>query len=203
MAPYCKDWEPKDPPNTSDCLRFPWIPLRYTQTPSLTFPRHPPDIYRHHKMPTDDKRPRQTYWNSTCQCPGVSGAVCLCLLLSVVVCLHLLLPGDVWWVSGGCLVGVWRYLSGIHGNRRHSGVFGGYLGSQSLQYGATTLFWHSPERHNFCHLTLLRHWNNKMVTYKLSKNGWVMLFFVNFRLAKEKLLVTVALDHPVLGLGDK
>ena len=37
-----------------------------------------------------------------------------------------------------------------------------------------------------------------MVAYKLSKNGWVMPFFVIFRLAREKLLVTVALDHPVL-----
>ena len=37
----------------------------------------------------------------------------------------------------------------------------------------------------------------KMVAYKLSKNGWVMPFFVIFRLAKEKSLVTVALDHPV------
>ena len=74
---------------------------------------------------------------------------------------------------------------------------GGMLVSQSLQYGAKTLFRHSPERHNFCRLTILRHSNIKMVAYKLSKNGWVMPFFVIFRLAREKLLVTVALDHPV------
>ena len=36
-----------------------------------------------------------------------------------------------------------------------------------------------------------------MVAYKLSKNGWVLTFFVIFRLAREKLLVTVTLDHPV------
>ena len=36
-----------------------------------------------------------------------------------------------------------------------------------------------------------------MGAYKLSKNGWVMPFFVIFRLVREKLLVTVALDHPV------
>ena len=65
------------------------------------------------------------------------------------------------------------------------------MGSQSLQYGAKTLFRHSPERHNFCRLTILRHSNIKMVAYKLSKNGWVMPFFVIFRLAREKLLVTV------------
>ena len=77
------------------------------------------------------------------------------------------------------------------------GMCGGYVGSQSLQYGAKTLFRHSPERHNFCRLTILRHSNIKMVAYKLSKNGWVMPFFVIFRLVREKLLVTVALDHPV------
>ena len=32
---------------------------------------------------------------------------------------------------------------------------GGMLVSQSLQYGAKTLFRHSPERHNFCRLTIL------------------------------------------------
>ena len=74
---------------------------------------------------------------------------------------------------------------------------GGMLVSQSLQNGAKTLFRHIPERHNFCHLNILRHSNIKMVAYKLSKNGWVMPFFVIFRLAREKLLVTVALDHPV------
>ena len=80
---------------------------------------------------------------------------------------------------------------------------GGMLVSQSLQYGAKTLFRHSPERHNFCRLTILRHSNIKMVAYKLSKNGWVMPFFVIFRLAREKLLVTVALDHPVYESGFK
>ena len=42
-----------------------------------------------------------------------------------------------------------------------------------------------------------------MVAYKLSKNGWVLPFFVIFRLAGEKLLVTVALDHPVLARTDE
>ena len=76
-------------------------------------------------------------------------------------------------MSGGCLVGVWRYLSGIHGNRRHSNVFGGYLGSQSLQFGAVPLFWHNSERHNFFHLTIMRHQNIKMSICKLNKNVWV------------------------------
>ena len=77
--------------------------------------------------------------------------------------------GNVWGVSEG-------YLIGIHRNWRRSDVFGGYVGSQSLQYWTKTLFRCSPERQNFCHLTILRHWNIKMVAYKLSKNGWVMLF---------------------------
>ena len=60
------------------------------------------------------------------------------------------MSGGVWGVSGGCVGGVWGYLSGIHGNLRRSDLFGGYLGFQSLQYGAKTLSWRSPERHDFC-----------------------------------------------------
>ena len=37
-----------------------------------------------------------------------------------------------------------------------------------------------------------------MVGYKLSKNDWVTPFFVIFRSVREKLLVTVFFDHPVL-----
>ena len=106
-------------------------------------------------------------------------------------------PGYVW----GCLGDVWCISQGIWvvfmEARGAEMCLGGLVGSQSLQYGANTLFWHSPERQNFFHLTILRHWNIKMVAYKLSKNGWVLPFFVIFRLAREKLLVTVALDHPV------
>ena len=57
--------------------------------------------------------------------------------------------GDVWGVSGGCLGGVWGHKNGIHGHWRRLDVFVGYMGSQSLQYGATTIFWQNPERHNF------------------------------------------------------
>ena len=80
-----------------------------------------------------------------------------CPLASVVVCWHVMFPGDVW----GCLGDVWgvsgRYLSGIYGNWRRLDVLGGYVGFQSFQYGAKTLFRHSLESHNFCHLTILRH----------------------------------------------
>ena len=37
-----------------------------------------------------------------------------------------------------------------------------------------------------------------MVGYKLSKNDWVTPFFVIFRSVREKLLVTVFFDHPVV-----
>ena len=37
-----------------------------------------------------------------------------------------------------------------------------------------------------------------MVGYKLSKNDWVTPFFVTFRSVREKLLVTVSFDHPVV-----
>ena len=37
-----------------------------------------------------------------------------------------------------------------------------------------------------------------MVGYKLLKNDWVTPFFVIFRSVREKLLVTVFLDHPVV-----
>ena len=42
-----------------------------------------------------------------------------------------------------------------------------------------------------------------MVGYKLSKNDWVTPFFVIFRSVREKLLVTVFLDHPVSVGKDK
>ena len=146
-------------------------------------------------MPTDANRQKQTPQDTERSCLSMSGRVPRHLLAchDPLRCLG---------VSGGCLWGVWRvsegYLSGIYGIWRRSDVVGGYVGSQSLQYGAKTLFRHSPVRHNFCHLTILRHWNIKMAAYKLSKNGWVMPFLVIFSLARKKLLVTVAFDHPVV-----
>ena len=85
---------------------------------------------------------------------AVSWDVWQCLFASVVVSWHVMFPGDALGLSGGCLGGV---LCDIHGNWRRSDVFVEYMGSQSLQYGANTLFLHSPERKNFFHLTILRH----------------------------------------------
>ena len=99
-------------------------------------------------------------------------------------------------MSGGCLGGVYGYLSDIHGNLRCSNVFGGHLGSPSLQDGAVTLLWHSPEKHNFFHLTILRHQNIKMSIFKVDKNHWVFQFLCAHQIRKI-LKNTVALDHPV------
>ena len=128
---------------------------------------------------------------------SVSWSVCLCLFVSVGVCWYVVFLGDTTGLSGGCLKHIWVVFIEIGGARM---CLGGYVGSQSIQYGAKTLFRHSPERHNFCHLTILRHWNIKMVAYKLSKKYWVMHFIAIFRPVREKLLVTVALDHPVVAL---
>ena len=122
-------------PDTHKHIRVPPISMNIIQIPPdthQTSSRYPPDISREQtttdnrrQTTTDANRHRQMYSNSTCQCLLVSGAVCLCLLLSVVVWWHLLLPGDVLWVSGGCLVVIWGYLNDIHGNWRHWDVFGG------------------------------------------------------------------------------
>ena len=98
-------------------------------------------------MPIDSARHTQTAPASVLGCLPVSVGVCWPLLASVGMLCSLEMPwaclGDVRWASGG-------YLSGmIHGNQRRSDVFGGYVGSQSLQYGAKTVFWHRLEIHGF------------------------------------------------------
>ena len=167
----------------------------YSDIPQ-TPPRHPQTSSGNmtcQQVTTDTKGLCQTYSNSTCHCLGVSVGVCWRLLA---YCVHCRCHGVVWGMSGGCLRDIWVVFIEIGGAR----MCLGYVGSQSLQYGTKTLLRCSPERQNFCHLTILGHWNIKMVAYKLSKNGWVMPFLVIFRLAREKLLVTVALDHPVAPL---
>ena len=49
----------------------------------------------------------------------------------------------------------------------------------------------------FFHLTILGHQNTKTAAYQLSKNDWVRPFLGVFRFAREKLFVTVVVDHPV------
>ena len=117
-------------------------------------PKHPPDIPkappRYLQGTQHSNRRQQTPPDTPKHWEALFEYVWRCQLASVVVCLHVLFNGDVWGVSVGYLGGVRGYLSGIHGNQRRLDVFGGYLGSQSLQYGAKTPFWHSPKYHNFC-----------------------------------------------------
>ena len=193
LAPFCKDWEPIFPPNTSKRLRFPWIPLIYPQTPpdiTQTPPRHIQGTGHANRQP-------QTPIDTTRHSQTAPVSVLGCLAVSVGVCWHVVFPGDIWGVSLGCLGGVGGYLSGNFGNWRRLDVFWGYLGSQSLQYGAKTPFWHSPERNNFFHLTILRHKNTKTATYQLCKKYWVRPFFSFFGFAREKSFVTVTFDHTV------
>ena len=149
FTPYCKDWEPIYPPNTFVHLQFPWIQLRFTQTP----PKHSPDnpiaslwnIKCQH-TPTDANRhPQRTQETDRC-CLRKSGSVSWHLLLSVgIPCSQ--------GISGGCLGGVWGVSGGIWvvfmNTKGAQMCFGVYLGSPSLHYWVVTLICHSPERHNF------------------------------------------------------
>jgi len=144
-------------------------------------PRHHPDIPKttpRHLQGTQDVNMRQqTPPDILKQHLSVSEGVCWHLLASVVICCRLLISWVPWRCLGGILGMSGGYLRGIHGNWRHSDVFEGYLGFQSLQYVAVTWFLHSPEMHNFFCLTILRHQNIKMSIYKVYKNHWVMGFF--------------------------
>ena len=102
LAPYCKDWEPRYPPNTSKRLRIPWLPLRYPKTP----PRHPkgtpqisPGNTTFQQTPTDTARHPKTLRGAVWVCLAVSIGVCCCLFACPVQwrCL-----GGVCGISGGC-----------------------------------------------------------------------------------------------------
>ena len=108
LAPYCRDGEPRYTPNASERLQFPWIPIRTPPDTTQTSPRHPPDSSREHNMPTDDNRRQQTPPDILKQHLSVSGGVWRGLFASVGVCWHVMFPGAIWGVSGGCLGGVWE-----------------------------------------------------------------------------------------------
>ena len=138
FTPFCKDWEPVYPPNIFKRLQFPWIPLRYPQSP-LRYPQGKWNANRQQQMPRNIARLSQTAPVS------FLGS----LAVSVGVCWHVMFHRDAVGLSGECLEGVWGKLSWSHGNWRPTNVFGGYIGSQSLQYGVKTLFWHSLEYYGF------------------------------------------------------
>ena len=135
FTPYCKDWEPIYPLNTFVRLRFPWIQLRFPQTPPnipLITPWHLCGTWHaNRRQQTLPKTPRN--WQVLFE------KVWQCFLASVVVCWHFMFPGDIWWVSGRSLRGVWRYLSGIHGHWRSLNKFGGYMRSQSTVWSENTI----------------------------------------------------------------
>ena len=197
FTPYCKNWEPIYPPNTFVHLQFPWIQLRFTQTP----PKHSPDnpiaslwnITCQH-TPPDANRHRQRPQETDRCCLRKSGSVSWHLLLSVGIpcsqgisggCL-----GGVWGVSGGIWVvfveigGAWICLGGIRVLNPCSMEWKHYFGTA---LNGTV----------FCQLTILRHQNTKTAAYKLAKNDWVRPFFAIFRFIREILFVTVAFDHTV------
>ena len=63
-------------------------------------------------------------------------------------------------------------------------------------YGeAKAPYWKTIKRPNSSHLTLL---DTKTALYKLPKNRWVIVHFEIFGPVRNKLLVTVSLDHPVV-----
>ena len=65
-----------------------------------------------------------------------------------------------------------------------------YLGSQSLHYGANTLFWHSPERQK-----LFSSDHTEILKYKLFDEYWVCTLL-------QFLGSAVALDHTVVKISD-
>ena len=115
-------------------------------------PRQPPDIpqtptrhlqgagdaNRQQQTPPDTNRQPQTPKDTDKCCLSTAGDVCCRLLTSLAPwrCL-----GGVWEMSGGYL-GVSEWYSW---KSKALGCVWVYLGSQSLQYGAVTLFCHNPE----------------------------------------------------------
>ena len=102
---------------------------------------------------------------------------------------------EMWW---GCLG---LYLGMFWGVLRCSIVLKGVSGGSVLlgwnQGSAIIPFWNNFKRQDLFHPTHLRPQNIKTSLCKLSKNYWVMLYFVSFRFVREKLQSTVSLDHPV------
>ena len=138
-------------PNTSKHIRAPSISINITQTPPKkhqTYPRHPPDISREQEMQTDKNRRNQTQTDSPRHPKTRTSAVWVHMAVSVGVCCCLLASPAPW----RCLGGVWGMSGGYLGvsewyswKLKALGFVWGYLGSQSLQYGAVTLYSHNPE----------------------------------------------------------
>ena len=109
-------------------------------------PGHPPDILqtppRHLQGTRDANRCQQRQRASPRHPKTLTGAVWVCLAVSVGVCWCLFIHGGDKGVSGGCRKVSECYFWKLEAHRC-------VLGSQPLQLGAITLFWHSLERHDF------------------------------------------------------
>ena len=79
----------------------------------------------------------------------------------------------------------------FRGSRSHFG----HCDQVSLE---NTPLWHNPEIRDFFHLALLRHQNIKTSLNFLEENHWSRPFFALFRSVREKLQLTVSLNHPVV-----
>ena len=128
FTPYCKDWEPIYPLNTFVRLRFPWIQLRFPQTPPKHSPDNPMASLRNmtcQQTPTDTAKDPKKLTGAVWESLAMFLGICCCLLA-----FHF--PWGYLGVSGRTLRGVWGYLSGIHGNWRRLNKFGGVYGFSVL-----------------------------------------------------------------------
>ena len=73
-----------------------------------------------------------------------------------------------------------------------------YKSVEAVNGAANALLWKSSKTQNFTYLTILKHQNTKTSLNELSKNHLVIALFEIFGPVRNKLLVTVSLDHPVV-----
>ena len=138
-------------PDTPKRIWAPSISMNNIQIPPdtpQTPPSYPLDISREQETPTDNKWPQQTLPDVIKQHFSVFLGVWGCLFVSGGVCCCLLASPAPW----RCMVGVWGMSGESLGvsewyswKSEGLGCVWGYLGSQSLQYGAVTPLCHNPE----------------------------------------------------------
>ena len=138
-------------PDTPKHIWAPSISMNNIQIPPGTHqtpPSYPLDISREQETPTDNKWPQQTLPDVIKQHFSVFSGVWGCLFVSGGVCCCLLASPAPW----RCMVGVWGMSGESLGvsewyswKSEGLGCVWGYLGSQSLQYGAVTPLCHNPE----------------------------------------------------------
>ena len=179
-------------------LPHPKISPKYTQTPLQT----PSHNNRHLQIPKDTARHLQKFKTPLRQSSNnpqtpLGNSERLSVPQKLKNCL-----GDFQWLSEvwwGCLG---LYLGMFWGVLRCSIVLKGVSGGSVLlgwnQGSAIIPFWNNFKRQDLFHPTHLRPQNIKTSLCKLSKNYWVMLYFVYFRSVRVKLQSTVSLDHPVV-----